>query len=64
MRTMGLSRACGMADTQRSGALEPTHKVSIMEEIENGFQRVPFMVKDKLAGRTNPFVLPPPNECS
>ena len=37
-------------------------KVSVMEEIENGFERVPFMLENHLAGRTHLSVLPPPNE--
>jgi hypothetical protein len=64
MRTLGLNRACGMENTQWRRALKPTRKVSVMEEIEDGFQTVPFMVENNLAGRTIPLLLPPPNECS
>jgi hypothetical protein len=62
MQTIGLSHACGMEDTQWSRALKPTRKFPVMEEIEDGFQRVPFMVENNLAGRTTPLLLPPPNE--
>src|SRR5262245_25390634 len=63
MRTIGLNHSGGMENTQWRRALKLTRKVSVMEEIKDGFQRVPFMVENNLAGRTPPLLLPPANEC-
>jgi hypothetical protein len=52
-----------MEDTQRSRTLKPARKVAVIEEIEHGLQRVPFMAENHLAGRANRFLLPPSDKC-